>query len=181
MIDFYYVDPDFIDYLQKFETESRGFTRVPNIRYDSNQNQKFVVGTVFQIGNYKYYAPISSYKKQKPNNILINIQSDKINPIKGSIRLNYMFPILDKYLTKVIINDIKDEKMKRLMLKEFAFCIANETNIIQKAIKTYLDVFLNTDPELTNNSCDFKLLESALNNPPTLDRTEDSDKGRTLV
>ena len=113
-MDFYYVSSDFIDYLQDVERKARGFTRVPNIEYDNNQNPKFFVGVVFQINKYKYFAPMSHYKAQKPNNVLINIATDKKNPIKGSIRLNYMFPVLDKYLTRAEINRLSDEKYKRL-------------------------------------------------------------------
>ena len=181
-MDFYYVSSDFIDYLQDVERRARGFTRVPNIEYDNNQNPKFFVGVVFQIDKYKYFAQMSHYKTQKPNNVLINIATDKKNPIKGSIRLNYMFPVLDKYLTRVEINKITDEKYKRLVKKELDFC-KNNKNIIQSvALQTYLNVILGIDSDLSNNACDFRLLESALNNPPSLDEeTEDSDKGLALV
>ena len=199
-MDFYYVSSDFIDYLQDVERKAREFTRVPNIEYDSNQNPKFFVGVVFQINKFKYFAPMSHFKAQKPNNVLINITTDKKNPIKGSIRLNYMFPVLDKYLTRVEINKIADEKYKRLVKKELDFCknnkvfaipsiseveekIKNHKNIIQSvALQTYLNVILGIDSDLSNNACDFRLLESALNNPPSLrEETEDSDKGLTLV
>ena len=93
-----------------------------------------------------------------------------------------MFPVLDKYLTRVEINKITDEKYKRLVKKELDFC-KNNKNIIQSvALQTYLNVILGIDSDLSNNACDFRLLESALNNPPSLDEeTEDSDKGLTLV
>lgn len=181
-MNFYYVEPEFIDCLQKVEIESRGFTRIPNIEYDANQNQKFIVGIVFNINGFKYYAPMSHYKKQKPNNVLIDITTDKKNPIKGSIRLNYMFPVLDKYLTKVNIKEITDEKYKRLVQKELNFCINNKNTIRSVALQTYLEVMLKTNPELVLNACDFQLLEKTLNNPPFLVKeTEDSDKGLALV
>ena len=126
---------------------------------------------------------MSHYKVQKPNNILINITTDKKNPIKGSIRLNYMFPVLDQYIEQVKINDIKDIKYKRLVQKELRFCIDNAKDIKAKALKTYLDVLLENDSKLLSNSCDFQLLEKALNNnPPLLDEeAEDSDKGLALI
>ena len=181
-MDFYYVAPDYINYLQKVEINKRGFTRVPNVEYDKDHNQKFIVGIVFQINNFKYYAPISHYKSQKPNNVLINISTDKINPIKGSVRLNYMFPVLDQYITQVQINQISDSKYRRLIQKQLKFCKDNAKDIQTKALKTYLDVIIGVDTELVFNACDFRLLESALNNPPSLDEeTEESDKGLTLV
>lgn len=181
-MDFYYVSSDYIKYLQKVEMESRGFTRVPNIEYDNNHNQKFIVGVVFHVHNFKYYAPMSHYKIQKPNNILINIATDKRNPIKGSIRFNYMFPVLDKYIKQVKINEIADVKYRRLVQKELKFCNDNTQDIQTKALKTYLEVILKNDSKLLSNACDFQLLESALNNPPSLGgETEGSDKGLTLV
>lgn len=181
-MDFYYVSSNFIDYLQDVERKARGFTRVPNIEYDNNHNPKFFVGVVFQIDKYKYFAPMSHYKTQKPNNVLINIETDKKNPIKGSIRLNYMFPVLDKCLSRVEINNIPDEKYKRLVKKELDFCRNNKSVIQSIALQTYLNVVFNIDSNLVNNACDFKLLELALNNPPPLDEeTEDSDKGLALV
>lgn len=184
-MDFYYVSSDFIDYLQDVERKARGFTRVPNVEYDKNQNQKFVVGIVLQVNGFKYYAPMSHYKIQKPNNVLINIAADKINPIKGSIRFNYMFPVLDEYLTQVKINELDDIKYKRLVQKELRFCIDNAKDIQTKALKTYLDVILGNDSALLSNACDFRLLEEALKNIPPLqnkdEETEDSGKGLTLV
>lgn len=166
MIDFYYINNDYIKYLQSYEKEHRGFTRVPNMTYEG-QNQKFVVGVVLGFPNYKYYAPITHYKIQKPNNILIKT-TDKINPIKGPIRFNYMFPVSDKYIEKVKINDITDIKQKRLILKEYNFCVNNEQSILNMAMKTYIEVVFKYDANLSENSCDFHLLESALNELPTL-------------
>ena len=47
-IAFYNVDLDYIDYLKKFESAHRGFTRVPNVQYRSG-NSKFFYGTVLNI------------------------------------------------------------------------------------------------------------------------------------
>ena len=173
MIDFYYVDNEYIEFLQSIEIKKRGLTRVPNMLYN-NQNRKFVVGVVLDFPNYKYYAPITHYKIQKPNNILINITSDKKNPIKGSIRFNYMFPVLDKYVEKVAINNIPDIKQRRLMLKEYNFCVNNEQSILNMAMKTYIEVVFKHDTNLSENSCDFRLLEKALNESPTIITVGDS-------
>ncbi len=139
------------------------------------------MGVILTINGFKYYAPVTHYKKQKPNNILIDIKSDYKNPVKGSVRLNYMFPVLDRYITQVDIGKIIDEKQRRLVHKELRFCIENEDNIYQTALRTYLEVILGTNQELTDNSVDFKLLENALNNLPLPDITEDTGKDRILV
>lgn len=161
-IDFYYVDKSFINILQRAETEKRGFTRIPNFDYENNSEPKFVVGCVLKIGNFKYFAPISHYKKQKPNNILIYIPKDKIQSIKGSIRFNYMFPILDKYISKLEISKVSNNKYRRLIQKELKFCIDHKDEIYKIALKTYLEVMLQVDKELINNACDFQLLEETL-------------------
>lgn len=181
MIDFFYVSPEFINFLKKSEQDTRGFTRIPNIEYAEDQHQKFVLGVVLTINGFKYYAPVTHYKKQMPNNILINIKSDIKNPVKGSVRFNYMFPVLDKYITKAEINRIADVKYRRLVYKELRFCIENEDKIYKTALRTYLEVILGTDKELKDNSVDFKLLENALTDLPLPDITEDTGKDHILV
>lgn len=179
MIDFYYVDKQFIKYLQDYEKEARGFANVPNVDYDSND--KFFVGVVLRIGKYKYFAPISHYKKNKPHNVLINIITDKKNPIKGSVRLNYMFPVIDQYLTRLEIGKISDVKQKRLILKEYQFCVDNEKIIRTIANKAYIDIAINQNEDCVLNACAFKLLEQAIDElPPDLQEGE-PDKGLALV
>lgn len=56
-MDFYTVDPDYMEYLQDFETEKRGFSRVPNIRY--KDRNKFTFGAVLDIGDFHYYVTLS--------------------------------------------------------------------------------------------------------------------------
>lgn len=180
MVDFYYVDPNYIDYLQTVEKKNRGFTRVPNMRYDPGQNRKFVVGIILSVSGFDYFAPVSHYDKQKANNVLIVVPTDKQKPVKGSVRFNYMFPVKPEYLTKVQINNIPDAQQKRLMQKELKFCMDNEPVLLLVALQTYLNVI--TQPCAPNYACDFRLLESALSNPPSLDKeTGDSDKGLTSV
>lgn len=60
-MDFYTVDPDYMEYLQDFETEKRGFSRVPNIRY--KDRNKFTFGAVLDIGDFHYYVTLSSFNK----------------------------------------------------------------------------------------------------------------------
>ena len=51
MIRFYYIDTEYIKYLQQMEP------RVPNIQY--SEHDKFVCGIVLKIHDMEYYAPIS--------------------------------------------------------------------------------------------------------------------------
>ncbi len=38
---FYNVDLSYIDYLKKYESEKKGYTRVPNVQYKSGNNKFF--------------------------------------------------------------------------------------------------------------------------------------------
>lgn len=95
---FYDVDPAYVKYLKDAEIKKRGFTRVPDIEY--RNEKKMVCGVVLIVNGYKYYVPISSYKKKQDNNLLIVLEDDNYNKVKGSLRFNYMFPILDKCIKR---------------------------------------------------------------------------------
>lgn len=77
-------------YLQRYEKEKRGVTKVPNIR-DTERN-KFAFGAVMQVKEINYYVPISSFDKKQEANILIRIPGDE-KEVKGSLRFNYMVPV----------------------------------------------------------------------------------------
>ena len=83
---FYDVDIDYVRYLKEAEKAKRGFTRVPDVEYGNER--KMVCGVVLEMNGYKYYVPISSYKKKQPNNLLIRLEDDRFNQIKGSLRFN---------------------------------------------------------------------------------------------
>lgn len=104
-LSFYDIDKDYVKYLQKEEMNERDFTKVPNIEYPGNLS-KFTCGVVLDVHEYKYYVPVSSYKMQKPDNILINIESERYNKVKGALRFNYMFPVPDECIKERIIVQI---------------------------------------------------------------------------
>ena len=151
---FYEVNEEYIKYLQEGECKVRGFTRVPNIRYEIRK--KFVFGIVLSINNFNYYAPVSSYRKSQKDNILIK---DKKGNVLGSIRFNYMIPVNSNDLTRKEIGAEPDPKYKVLLEKEYAFCLKNQETIRNKARRTYNNVIKGLSPTLMKNSCDFKLLE----------------------
>ena len=69
-----------------------------------------------------------------------------------------MIPVPETCLNKLVIKDISDEKYKILLNKEFRFCIDNIKRF-KKAHKIYEMVINNHKQILTDNSCDFKILE----------------------
>ncbi len=156
-MDFYRIDETYISFLQNFEREKRGNTKVPNIKY-SDRN-KFSFGSVLTINGYNYYVSLSSFTKSQEANILIKVPGDEIE-VKGSLRFNYMVPVPDSCLTRLIIKDVTDTKYKDLLNKEYQFCQDNEERIKKKANKIYTMVVENKKQVLTDNSCDFKILEA---------------------
>lgn len=158
-MDFYTIDESYIEYLQEYEKAHRGgITKVPNIKYDSRN--KFSFGAVLHIGDIPYYVSVSSFRIKQEANILIYISEDR-EKVKGSLRFNYMIPIPSHCLHRLIIKDIPDAKYRLLVNKEYRFCIKNEGRIKKKAEKIYRMVTTNKKQQLTDNSCDFKLLEKA--------------------
>lgn len=74
-MDFYHVDEMYSKFLQDYEKEHRGVTKVPNIRYADRD--KFVFGTVLSVNGFNYYVSVSSFDKKQEANILIRITGDK--------------------------------------------------------------------------------------------------------
>ena len=154
-LSFYDIDKDYVRYLQEGEKKERGFTRVPNVEYPGKL-PKFTCGVVLDIHGKKYYVPVSSYKKKQKDNILIIIEGERKNPIKGSLRFNYMIPVPDMCITERIIS--KDPN-KILLNLEWLFCNDNESKIRNKAKRTYSKVVNKVNEDIVLNSCDFLLLE----------------------
>jgi len=157
-MDFYRIDETYISYLQKYEKEKRGITKVPNIKY--TDRNKFAFGAVLVINEIKYYVSVSSFNKSQEANILIRVPGDS-QEVKGSLRFNYMVPVSDECLSRLTIKDIEDEKYRMLLNKEYRFCQNNIDRIQKKAEKVYKMVLSNRKQVLTDNSCDFRILEQA--------------------
>ena len=157
-MDFYTIDETYITFLQEYEKSHRGITKVPNVKYKI-QN-KFAFGAVLIINEIPYYVAVSSFTQKQEANILIRIPGDQ-KEVKGSLRFNYMIPVPKCCLKRLVIKNIADEKYRILLNKEYWFCINNSERIQKKATKIYDMVVNNKKQILTDNSCHFKLLESA--------------------
>lgn len=93
---FYYIDSEYIKFLQNKEIENRGFTCVPNVDYANKT--KFTYGVVMEINSdnglkIPYFVPITSYDKKQEDNILIKVKKGGALHTVGSLRFNYMFPV----------------------------------------------------------------------------------------
>lgn len=155
-MDFYRINEEYSRFLQRYEKERRGVTKVPNIRY--TDRNKFTFGAVMQVNGVNYYVPVSSFDTKQEANILIRVPGDE-KEVKGSLRFNYMFPVPDGCIEKLVIKDVEDEKYRSLLNKEYRFCMDNTERIQKKANKIYRMVTSNCKPILTENSCAFHILE----------------------
>ena len=155
-MDFYRINEEYNKFLQRYEKEKRGVTKVPNIRY--TDRNKFAFGAVMQVNGMNYYVSVSSFDKKQEANILIRVPGDE-KEVKGSLRFNYMVPVPDECIEKLVIKDVADEKYRLLLNKEYQFCMNNAERIQKKANKIYEMVTTNRKQILTDNSCAFHILE----------------------
>ena len=155
-MNFYRINEEYNIFLQRYEKEKRGVTKVPNIRY--TDRNKFAFGAVMQVNGMNYYVSVSSFDKKQEANILIRVPGDE-KEVKGSLRFNYMVPVPDECIEKLVIKDVEDEKYRLLLNKEYQFCMDNEERIQKKANKIYEMVTTNRKQILTDNSCAFHILE----------------------
>lgn len=155
-INFYFVDSNYVRYLQNAEASVRGRSRVPNMDYGEACKPKFTCGVVLRINDLNYYVPVTSYKRQQRDNFLIYASNGAVT---SSLRFNYMFPVPDGLVTEFRISRLTDPRYKALVAQELRYCIRNEAVIRRLAERTYRRVQLGKDPGLVENSCDFSLLE----------------------
>lgn len=156
IIDFFVADYQYVQNLQEAELKKRGFSRVPNMDYGKDKKDKFLCGIVLHINRTDYYVPVSSYKQQKPDNLLICTENGSVT---SSLRFNYMFPIPPCCIQTFVINNITDRAYKRLVKQEWDFCNNHIEQIYALAKRTYRRVLLGKDKGLVANSCDFLFLE----------------------
>jgi protein AbiQ len=95
------IKEDYIEYMNKFDSK---------VYYNKGEGRPYI-GILFEINNFKYYAPLSS-PKEKHQNMPENIKYVKIqNGEFGLLNLSNMIPVLDD----VIINfDIRTSTNKNI-------------------------------------------------------------------
>lgn len=156
-IDFYYINKNYLNQLRQAEIENRGFTCVPNTEYHSGRT-KFFYGAVMEVNSIKYFVPVSSKAHYKQDDMIIKVK-DKQKPIMGTLRFRYMLPVPNDCIDLLIRDNLNDNANKERIRKELSFCRKNKDLIEKKATQTYNRVIDKSNTGLTDNSCDFKLLE----------------------
>lgn len=160
-LDFYFTNSRYIEFLQKEENKVYGDAKTPNMDYPNHCRPKFLCGPLFKsVSGFDYYAPISSYSQKKSANILITALKDT-NPVKGSLRVNYMIPVPREALAQYTIANIKNIDHKMLLIKEYSFVQDFTDNIRSFAIALYKDIYnQKCTAKLLMNSCRMKFLEN---------------------
>lgn len=148
------VEIDYVKYLYRFDKK---------IQYNEKEADNYTVrrpyvGVVIAIGEYNYFAPLESPKKNHKN-LKNNPHILKINTGRdGLIAFGNMIPIREAELVSFDIN--KEEKIYREILKrQVIFCNDNKETIKAHAIKTYENVTIKRDKFFRKACCDFELLE----------------------
>lgn len=167
VLDIYTINNRYINYLQEKEKMDRGFTKISNNLTDKYNNQKPYIGIVLEIGNYRYFAPLTHPKERYDNNS--NFFNRISQPIKlkngkdfGRIMFCYMLPLKDdNVLKRIYINEIEDLKYKSILMTQYFYINSREGNkiILKKANSLYKKVHNNPQHYLYKYCCAFELLE----------------------
>lgn len=159
-LDFYNVDKEYVSYMQAAECQKRGFTRIPNMDYEGRK-QKFLCGIILTapMTHLKYFVGVTHYKIQRSENFLIQIENDR-EPVKGSLRFNFMFPVPLQSVTRINIDEEPDSNYRILLSKELKAINNNAEDITAKANSVYEKITSKKcSQNLLFNSCDFTYLE----------------------
>ncbi|VWL85974.1 type III toxin-antitoxin system ToxN/AbiQ family toxin [Oceanivirga miroungae] len=172
---FYMVDINYIEYLNKIDSEVYF-----NNSYRSNI--KPFVGIVVFIDEYHYFIPLSSAKEKHKNwknvskehfliyeivegNADINgisksYSNDKRLHILSVLDIKKMIPVPEKHYKKMDFKNFKDLKYKKLLEKEYNFCLSIKDKLVDKVEEIYREQKKTGIIRLAH--CNFNKLESAM-------------------
>lgn len=152
---FYNIKDDYIKYLRTFDEK---------VALNKKETRPYV-GVVLEIAGIKYYAPFTS-PKPKHQKMKNGKDFRKINNgVYGAINFNNMIPVLDSEVVLINIENIPDEKYKRLLQNQYKSIKADIEGIQRTAEKLHTLV-LTDDNKLSNfdklvkaRCCNLGLLE----------------------
>ena len=150
LLNIYYIDNDYIDYLRKFDSK---------VFYNKNRKRPYI-GVVYKYNNYTYFAPLAS---PKPKHIDINAKSLDVFKIQngklGIVNLNNMIPTPKECLT-LAIPEVTDPVYKSLLENQLSFLNDRRKYLFSK-IEIFQTLYQKDKlPErIKNRCCNFRLLE----------------------
>ena len=140
------IDTKYIEFLRS----DRKLYNVFENKDDVNFIRKYI-GIVFNIGQYHYYAPLSSpkrtdYKVVNGKQIIRNdiipiirivVQENEEMRLKGTVKLSNMIPVPEKAIFDYDIEREENEQYKALIEKEYAVLKQKERKILKNAELLY--------------------------------------------
>lgn len=125
---------------------------------DGQKNSRKYIGIVFQINNFNYFAPLSSFKEKHKK------MHDSIDFLKiknyAVINLNNMFPVPEGNFTYVDISKERNPKYKSLLLSEYRYIKSIQDKIRKNAKVLYNLKNSGEISALTKRCNDFLELEN---------------------
>ncbi len=150
------IDTKYCNYLRKFDS------RVP-YNYGKKALRPFV-GVLFRVGNFMYFAPLSS-PKAKHLNMKAKIDFLKIDNGKlGVVNFNNMLPVTKTNITLLDLNGVHkksvEQKYNKLLKEQLYWLNRNKEKLYNRAQKLY-EKYINKTLNISirERCCDFKLLE----------------------
>lgn len=152
---FYHIKNQYIEFLRKFDA------RVP----DNKNEQRPYIGIVLEIGDMKYYTPLSS---PKPKHKRMKNSKDfrKINHgILGAINFNNMLPVVDSALILIEIDKLENVQYQNLLKNQYKYIKEDEEQIKKTAQKLHKLIFTSNtvlspyDLEVKQRCCNLPILE----------------------
>lgn len=150
------IDSDYCDYLRNFDD------KIAYNKYDKELRP--FIGILFEIDNYKYFAPLSSPKdKHKKMKNMIDFLKIK-NGELGAVNFNNMIPVTNKNYSLIDLNKkmskTEEVKYQKLLKEQLIWLNSHYNQVKNKSFKLYQ---LYNSGKLSQNikerCCNFKLLE----------------------
>ena len=153
------INSKYCDFLRKYDYR---------VTYNSKEKStRPFVGVLFEIGGYKYFAPLSSPKpkhlKMKNNIDFYKIDSGKL----GAVNFNNMIPVPDTEYQVIDVNKKNstyfEEPYQNLLKNQLRWLNRNGKGLREKAEKLYERRINNKlSDSVKNRCCDYKLLEKKI-------------------
>lgn len=152
---FYHITDGYIDFLRSFDEK---------VALNKKETRPYV-GVVLELEGIKYYAPFTS-PKTKHQKMKNGKDFRKINNGRyGAINFNNMIPVLDSEVILIDIENLPDQKYKRLLQNQYK-SIKADIQGIQRTAERLRKLVLMDDDKLSNydriiksRCCNLSLLE----------------------
>lgn len=152
---FYHITDRYIEFLRSFDEK---------VALNKKETRPYV-GVVLEIEGIKYYAPFTS-PKPKHQKMKNGKDFRKINNgLYGAINFNNMIPVLDSEVILIDIENLADQKYKRLLQNQYKSIKADIEGVqrtaekLRKLVLTEEDKLSNYDKLIKSRCCNLNLLE----------------------